>query len=133
MTHTERLKELLRRYVGFDPDAPAAPEHGLCANCMWVYPFGSDDAEDALRVAVIKPITARWPGFSGDPVYPVEGSGAYWRYPDKYNPETVYGRARRDLRLFIIAELQRMLADETGLQPGLHSQPGGATDMEDKA
>lgn len=123
MTHIERLKELLRRYVGFDPDAPEAPEFGLCANCVWVYPIGSDDAEDALREDIIKPITSRWPDFSGNPNYPVEGSGFYWRNADKYNPETVYGRARRDLRLFIIAELQRMLADEAGLQPGLHSQP----------
>jgi hypothetical protein len=132
MTHIERLNELLRRYVGFDPDAPAAPEHGLCANCMWVYPLGSDDAEEVLREAIIKPITARWPGFSGDWNYPVEGSGAYWRYLDKYNPATEHGRARRDLRLFIIAELQHMLEDETGLQPGLHSQPGGRA-TEDKA
>ena len=124
MTHTERLQELIRRYVGFNPDAPAAPEHGLCAHCMWVYPIGSDDAEDALRKDIIKSITSRWPGFSGDKNYPVEGSGAYWRTLDKYDPATEHGKARRDLRLFIIAELQRMLADETGL----HSQPGGATD-----
>ena len=132
MTHIERLQELLRRYVGFDPDAPAAPEHGLCANCLWVYPIGSDNAEDALRETIIQPIHARWPGFSGDQSYPVEGSGAYWRNSDKYNPATEHGRARRELRLFIIAELKRMLADETGLQPGLHSQPGGLA-TEDKA
>lgn len=133
MTHIERLQELLRRYVGFNPDAPEAPKHGLCANCLWVQPLGSDNTEDVLREAIIDPITARWPGFSGDSHYPVEGYDAYWRNADKYNPATEHGRARRDLRLFIIAELKRMLADETGLQPSLHSQPGGATDMEDKA
>ena len=132
MTHIERLKELLRRYVGFNPDAPEDPKHGLCANCMWVYPVGSEDAEDMLREAIIQPITARWPGFSGDSAYPVEGPVAYYQYQDKYNPATEHGKARRDLRLFIIAELKRMLADETGLQPGLHSQPGGATAMEDR-
>ena len=133
MTHIERLKELLRRYVGFDPDAPVDPKHGLCANCMWVYPVGSDDAEDELREDIIKPITARWPGFSGDENYPVEGTdAAYYRNLNKYDPATEHGKARRDLRLFIIAELKRMLADETGLQPGLHSQPGGATAMEEE-
>lgn len=126
MTHIERLQELLRRYVGFDPDAPAAPEHGLCTHCLWVQPYGSDNKEDVLREAIIKPITSRWPGFSGDQDYPVEGCGAYWRNSDKYNPATEHGRARRGLRLFIIAELQRMLADDTGLQPGLHSQPDRA-------
>lgn len=134
MTHIERLKELLRRYVGFNPDAPTAPERGLCAHCMRASPIGAYDVEDMLREAIINPITARWPGFSGDQNYPVEGERGYYRNLDKYNPETEHGRARRDLRLFIIAELQRMLEDETGLQPGLHSQPGGlATDTEDKA
>ena len=129
MTHIERLKELLRRYVDFDPDAPGDPKHGLCASCMWVYPVGFDDAEDMLREAVIQPITARWPGFSGDEAYPVEGTAAaYCRNLNKYDPATEHGRARRELRLFIIAELKRMLADETGL----HSQPGGATAVEDR-
>ena len=132
MTHIERLQELLRRYVGFNPDAPADPEQGLCANCLWVQPLGSDTTEVVLREDIIKPITARWPGFSGDQNYPVEGSVEYYRYSDKYNPATEHGKARRGLRLFIIAELQRMLADETGLQPGLHSQPGGRA-TEDKA
>ena len=133
MTHIERLKELLRRYVGFDPDAPEAPKHGLCANCMWVQPVGSDNTEDVRREDIIKPITARWPGFSGVPNFPVEGTdAAYYRNLNKYDPATEHGKARRDLRLFIIAELKRMLADETGLQPGLHSQPGGATAMEEE-
>ena len=133
MTHIERLKELLRRYVGFDPDAPEAPKHGLCANCMWVQPVGSDNTEDVRREDIIKPITARWPGFSGDENYPVEGTdAAYYRNLNKYDPATEHGRARRELRLFIIAELKRMLADEAGLQPGLHSQPGGATAMEEE-
>ena len=132
MTHIERLKELLRRYVGFDPDAPEAPKHGLCANCMWVQPIGSDDTEDELREDILEPIHARWPGFSGDSAYPVEGRVAYYQCQDKYNPATEHGKARRDLRLFIIAELKRMLADEAGLQPGLHSQPGGATAMEEE-
>lgn len=132
MTHIERLQELIRRYVGFNPDFPEAPEHGLCSNCMRVQPIGSDDAEDVLREDIIKPIHARWPGFTGNPRYPVEGNREYYRNADKYNPETEFGRARRDLRLFIIAELQRMLADETGLQSGLHSQPGGRA-TEDKA
>ena len=67
--------------------------------------------------AYVRPILtglfARWPGFSGDLVYPVPAlrarlSIAYHRF-DKWTGRTAYGRARRSLLAFMITELEKEL------------------------
>ena len=62
---------------------------------------------------IFKELFARWPGFSGDLVYPVPAlrarvNIAYHRF-DKWTDRTAYGRARRSLLAFMITELEKEL------------------------
>lgn len=85
---------------------------GICGN---VYEIMCPDAYDAeLEVAMyefLEEMFPRWPNFSGDGSYPVEGcSELFWSVEAKrnrWNPEDDHGALRLDLLAWLIEELSK--------------------------
>ena len=88
------------------------PELGICANvCEIIYPDPRDEAKGVGVYEFLEEITPRWPNFSGDASYPVEGSSELFWYVgakrNRWNPEDDHGALRLDLLAWLIEELSK--------------------------
>lgn len=105
----EQILEALKKIQAGTRPGPA---YGICANVYEVMCPELDNPE--LEVAMyefLEELFPRWPNFSGDESYPVEGSSeVFWSAVAKrhrWNPEDDNGALRLDLLEWLIQELSK--------------------------
>ena len=85
---------------------------GICANVYEImYHEDSNEDTETEIYEFIEELVPRWPNFSGDESYPVEGSSeVFWSAVAKrnrWNPEDDHGALRLDLLAWLIEELSK--------------------------
>jgi len=84
---------------------------GICANvCEIIDPENEADTE-VVVYRLIEEMSPRWPNYSGNEAYPVEGScEMFWSVgakSNRWNPEDDHGALRLDLLEWLIQELSK--------------------------
>jgi len=104
----EQILEALKKIqAGTRP----GPTFGICANVCEIIDPESENGIEAAVYRFIEEMSPRWPHYSGNEAYPVEGSSeVFWSVEAKrnrWNPEDDNGALRLDLLEWLIQELSK--------------------------